>query len=148
MEEAGRRMGLLRDFLVAGLLEAPISSAAAAQWVRIHHKEPVRLELLMPHEEGYEFKAVVTNKVGSPKAILLFHSGRGAQENVFAELKSQCQMDYVPTHRLSGNQVYFLSAVLAHNLYRELQMGARAADRGTMGRCLALWIFAEAATIR
>jgi hypothetical protein len=116
--------------------------------VRVHHKEPVQLELFVPHEEGYEFKAVVTNKVGSPKAILLFHNGRGAQENVFAELKSQCQMDYVPTRRLSGNQVYFLSAVLAHNLYRELQMEVQIAERGTMGKRPALWIFEEAATIR
>jgi hypothetical protein len=116
--------------------------------VRVHHKEPVQLELFVPHEEGYEFKAVVTNKVGSAKGILLFHNGRGAQENEIAELKSQCQMDYVPTRRLSGNQVYFLSAVLAHNLYRELQMGVRGADRGTMSKRPALWLFAEAATIR
>jgi hypothetical protein len=116
--------------------------------VRVHHKEPVQLELFAPHKEGYDFKAVVTNKVGSAKGILLFHNGRGAQENEFAELKSQCQMDYVPTRRLAGNQVYFLSAVLAHNLYRELQMGARAAERGTMSKRPALWIFAEAATIR
>jgi len=102
--------------------------------VRAHHKEPVQLELFVPHKDGYEFKAVVTNKVGSPKAILLFHNGRGAQENVFAELKSQCQMDYVPTRRLSGNQMYFLSAVLAHNLYRELQMEVRVAERSTRGK--------------
>ncbi len=58
--------------------------------VRVHHKEPVQLELFVPHQEGYEFKAVVTNKVSSAKGILLFYNGRGAQENVFAELKSQC----------------------------------------------------------
>jgi len=39
---------------------------------------------------------------------------------VFAELKSQALMHYVPTRRKAGNQVYLLSAVLAHNLNREL----------------------------
>jgi len=34
-------------------------------------------------------------------------------------------MDYVPTRRLSGNQLYFLSAVSAHNLFREPQMTVR-----------------------
>ncbi len=57
-------------------------------------------------------------------------------------------MDYVPSRRLSGNQVYFLSAVLAHNPYRELQMEVRVAERGTRGKRPALWIFEAAATIR
>ena len=51
---------------------------------------------------------------------LAFHNGRGAQEGVFAELKSQTQMDYVPTRTKAGNQAYLFSAVLAHNLNREM----------------------------
>lgn len=76
--------------------------------VRTLKKEPIQLELFAPHEHGYEFKAVITNKPGSAKNILLFHNGRGMQENLFSELKGQCQMDYVPTRRLAGNQLYFL----------------------------------------
>ncbi len=116
--------------------------------VRIHRKEPVQLELFAPYQQGYEFKAVLTTKSGSAKAILLFHNGRGSQENQFSELKSQCQMDYVPTRYLAGNQVYFLSTLLAHNLYRELQMSAHDAQRGTTPKRAAHWIFMEAATFR
>jgi hypothetical protein len=116
--------------------------------VRIHRKEPVQLELFAPYQHGYEFKAVLTTKSGSAKAILLFHNGRGAQENQFSELKSQCQMDYVPTRRLAGNQVYFLSTLVAHNLYRELQMSAGEAQRGATPKRAPHWIFMEAASVR
>ena len=108
----------------------------------------MQLGLFTPHEEGYEFKVIVTNKRGKAKPILLFHNGRASQENQFSELKSQCNMDYVPTRRLSGNQLYFLSAVFAHNLYRELQMTVRRIDRPTTPKRAALWIFEEAASIR
>jgi hypothetical protein len=116
--------------------------------VKKQSKEPVQLELFTPHEEGYEFKVIVTNKRGKAKSILLFHNGRASQENLFSELKSQCGMDYVPTRRLPGNQLYFLSAVFAHNLYRELQMITRGADRPTTPKRAALWIFEEAASLR
>jgi hypothetical protein len=116
--------------------------------VKKQSKEPVQLELFVPREEGYEFKVVVTNKRGTAKPILLFHNGRATQENLFSELKSQCNMDYVPTRRLSGNQLYFLSAVFAHNLYRELQMTSRRTDRQTTPKRAALWIFDETASLR
>jgi hypothetical protein len=116
--------------------------------VKRQRKEPVQLELFTPYQEGYEFKVIVTNKQGKAKTILLFHNGRGAQENIFSELKSQCNMDYVPTRRLSGNQLYYQSAVLAHNLYRELQMTARGVDRSTLAKRPALWVFEDASTIR
>jgi len=116
--------------------------------VRTLKKEPIQLELFAPHEHGYEFKAVITNKPGSAKHILLFHNGRGMQENLFSELKGQCQMDYVPTRRLAGNQLYFLSAVVAHNLFRELEMLRNVAPRFTTAKRAALWVFQEAATIR
>jgi hypothetical protein len=116
--------------------------------VRILKRGPIQLELFAPHQQGYEFKAVITNKLGSAKRILLFHNGRGAQENVFSELKGQCQMDYVPTRRLAGNQLYFLSAVLAYNLYRELEMCRGGSQRGTTAKRAALWVFPEPATMR
>ncbi len=116
--------------------------------VHVLRREPLQLELFAPYEQGYEFKAVLTTKNGSAKAILLFHNGRGAQENQFGELKSHCQMDYVPTRPLAGNQLYFLSALLARNLYRELQMSVYDAHRATTAKRSMLWIFEKAATIR
>jgi len=108
----------------------------------------VQLGLFVPHEEGYEFRVIVTNKRGKAKSILLFHNGRASQENLFSELKSQCNLDYVPTRRLSGNQLYFLSAVFAHNMYRELQMTTRRTDRPTTPKRAALWVFEEAQSLR
>jgi hypothetical protein len=80
------------------------------------YKGPVQLDLFIPYEYGYEFKVIVTNKTLKMKKVAAFHDGRGSQEGIFAELKSHTQMDYVPTRRKAGNQVYLLSAVLAHNL--------------------------------
>ena len=109
--------------------------------VKKQRKEPVQLELFVPHEEGYEFKVIVTNKHGKAKGILFFHNGRASQENVFSELKDQCQMDYVPARRLVGNQWYFLSAVIAHNLFRELHMKCCTRDRATTAKRSPLWSF-------
>ena len=71
----------------------------------------------------------MTNKRTSVQQVVAFHKGRGAQEGVFAEIKSQCQMDYVPVRTLVGNQIYLLSAILAHNLTRALQMESNPAQR-------------------
>jgi hypothetical protein len=76
---------------------------------------------------------IVSNKGLGAKSLLAFHNGRGTQEGLFAELKSQTQLEYVPTRRLIGNQVYVLSAMIAHNLNRELQMIANQRDRHTLG---------------
>jgi len=116
--------------------------------VRHQNKEPIQLNLFVPVEEGFEFKAIITNKTRSEKNILAFHNGRGSQENIFSELKSQCQMDYVPTRRLAGNRVYFLSTILAHNLFRELQMACTRPIRFSFRKRPALWVFPEAQTIR
>ena len=76
----------------------------------------------MPYEYGHELKVIVTNKSVNVKSVVAFHNGRGSQEGIFAELKSQCQMGYVPVRRLTGDQVYLPAGLLAHNLTRELQM--------------------------
>lgn len=78
------------------------------------------LDLFTPYEIGYDFKVIVTNKRTSAKKALIFHNSRGAQEGVFAELKSHMQIDHVPTCKKAGNQTFLLSAILAHNLNREM----------------------------
>jgi len=118
------------------------------QKVKKQNKEPVQLDLFTPNEVGYDFKAIVTNKRSSARNVLRFHNGRGAQENVFGELKSQCQMDYVPVRRLAGNQLYLMSAVLSHNLLRRLQIETAPTQNRTTEKRSPLWQFQEATTIR
>ena len=55
---------------------------------------------------------VITNKTESPGTVLFFHNGRGSQEGILAELKSVAQMDYIPTRRLVGNQIFMMAAIL------------------------------------
>ena len=40
-------------------------------------KEPVQLDLFEPHEYGYEFKVIITNKTLRPRRVAAFHEGRG-----------------------------------------------------------------------
>ena len=114
----------------------------------IRDKEPIQLDLFIPQAYGYEFKVIVTNKKTQARKVVLFHNGRGAQEGVFAELKSQGQLDYVPTKTLAGNQVFLLSAVLAHNLNRDLQMTAYEPSRETTPQRSPLWQFERLETLR
>lgn len=111
-------------------------------------KGPLQLDLFIPQVEGYAFKAVVTNKTISARKVAAFHEGRGAQEAIFGELKSQGQMDYIPVRKLLGNQAYLLATILAHNLSRELQMQVRDQQRGTTEKRAPLWKFERLATVR
>jgi hypothetical protein len=115
---------------------------------RQQYKGAVQLDLFVPYEYGYDFKVIVTNKPISAKKALSFHNGRGAQEGIFAELKSHTQMDYVPTRRKAGNQIYLLSAVLAHNLNREMHMLCYEQDRNTTEKRAPLWRFEQLGTLR
>jgi hypothetical protein len=112
------------------------------------HKGPLQLDLFIPHALGYDFKVIVTNKRARMKKVLAFHNGRGEQEGIFAELKSQCQMDYVPVRTRVGNQLFLFAAVLAHNVTRELQMAASPPHRGTTEKRTPLWIFQQLNTLR
>ncbi len=116
--------------------------------VKKQRKEPVQLDLFIPPQYGYDFKVIVTNKKSSARNVLRFHNGRGAQENIFGELKLQCQMDYIPVRRLAGNQLYLMSSVLSHNLLRVLQMELTQPQKKTTEKRSPLWIFQEANTIR
>lgn len=115
---------------------------------RKQYKGAVQLDLFIPYEYGYDFKVIVTNKRTSAKKVLTFHNGRGAQEGVFAELKSHTQMDYVPTRKQAGNQAFLLSAVLAHNLNREMQMLCLEKARNTTEKRAPLWCFEQLGTVR
>ena len=108
----------------------------------------VQLDLFIPYEYGYEFKVIVTNKALQAKKLVRFHEGRGSQEGIFAALKSQCQMGYVPVRTRVGNQLYLLAGRFAHNLIRELQMTTTPRSRRTTAKRAALWVFEELHTFR
>ena len=92
------------------------------QQVRCQDKAPIQLDLFKPIEYGYEFKVIVTNRNIKPRKVVLFHEGRGSQEGIFSELKTHCQMDYIPVRKQAGNKLYMFAGILAHNLTRELQI--------------------------
>lgn len=111
-------------------------------------KGPLQLDLFEPKSHLYEYQAIVTWKDSGPKAVMDFHHGRGSQEGIFAEAKSHCQMEYVPVRGLCGNQVYCWSAVLAHNLTRELQMQSADRQHRTTPKRRNLWGFETLGTLR
>ena len=115
---------------------------------KIAKKEPIQLDMFIPYEFGYEFKVFITNKVAMAKKVLMYHNGRGNQENVFGELKTQSQMEYIAVRHLYGNQLYMLASIMAHNLNRELQMATRPVERRTTVKRAPLWRFVELATLR
>jgi hypothetical protein len=117
---------------------------------RIHKpiQGPIQLDLFVPIERDWEYKMVMTNKAVSAKAVLLYHKGRGSQEGIFAELKSQGSLDYIPTRREIGNRVYMLSCVIAHTLGREIQMQARLPERPNTPTRACLWVLQKLDTMR
>ena len=111
-------------------------------------KGPLQLDLFEPVEFGYDYKCVITNKTCSIKSAVAFLEGRGSQEDVFGELKSQGSLAYVPCRRQAANQSYMLCSIMAHNLCRELQMSTWERLRDTTEKRPALWIFEKIQTLR
>ena len=111
-------------------------------------KGPVQLDLFEPYEYGYEFKVIVTNKDLKAAHLVDYHGGRGSQEGVFGELKTQCQMDYIPVRKRCGNETYLLASLFAYNLIRDLQMQLEPPTRATTRKRAALWQFERVSTIR
>ena len=111
-------------------------------------KGPLQLDLFEPYAYGYEFKVIVTNKDLSAAGVVSYHEGRGSQEGVFGELKSQCQMDYIPVRTRRGNETFLLASLLAFNLIRDLQMQLEPPPRTTTRGRATLWPFEQVATIR
>ena len=114
---------------------------------RVGHqnKKPIQPDLFQPVEYGCEFKVIVTNKRTDPRNIIAFHEGRGSQEVIPAELKTHCQMDYVPIRILVGNQLDMFAGILARNITHELQIPPR---RGTTPKRTVLRRFRKMGTLR
>jgi hypothetical protein len=145
---------LNRDVSYFELKWKPKSWPRRYRFLAVRTRQPIRrqgsvqLDLFVPYAYGYEFKVIVSNKAISARSVVAFHNGRGAQEAVFAELKSQGQLEYVPTRKLAGNQVYFFASILAYNLNRELQMEVCEPQRSTTPKRSTLWPFKKLSTIR
>jgi hypothetical protein len=112
------------------------------------NKEPIQLDLFLPHEYGHDFKVIITNKTLEADRVVAFHEGRGSQEGIFGELKTNCQMGYVPVRTRAGNQLYLLAGLFAHNLTCELQMATTPPQRNTTANRAALWAFEKLNTLR
>lgn len=118
------------------------------QLVAEHQRGPLQLELFEPVDPQVRFSVILTNKHGRAKSILGFHHGRGTQEGLFAEAKSNAQLDYIPVRSLHGNQLFRQAALLAHNLTKEIQMQTLDRERLTSDSRPALWEFLSLRTFR
>lgn len=118
------------------------------QKVLLQRKGELQLDLFEPREQDYDFKVIVTNKTETAKTILLFHNGRGAQENIFAQSKTQTQLDYTPTNNLNANRAFIAAVMMTHNLSQEVQMFAKVAVRNTTAKRCTRWVFEKIGTFR
>jgi hypothetical protein len=118
------------------------------QKIQKQRKGPLQLDLFEPISYDYDYKVIITNKTSSAKKVLMFHNGRGSQEGIFAEGKTHAALDYIPSRRLYGNQLFNWAAILAHNLGRELQMRTKPKSRGTTEKRSPKWIFQSLGTIQ
>lgn len=121
-------------------------------FVRDRQKEQskgvIQLDLFKPHDFNYRYKVIVTNKATQARHVVEYHEGRGTQEGLFAELKTEAALSYVPCNTWNANKLFLLCNVVAHNLTRELQMRYRERDRGTTVKRPALWKFSKIGTLR
>lgn len=115
---------------------------------RVRRKGPLQLDLFEPVDHDFEYKAIVTNKAIGAAAIVQFFNGRGIQEQVFGEAKQDASLGYVPCKRLTANQIFVLSTMLAHNLGRELQLQAEPERRRTTPTRAAVFVLRGLGTLR
>ena len=111
-------------------------------------KGPLQLHLFEPMDFDYDYKVIVTNKSESAKSVVLFHNGRGSQEAVFGDAKSDAALDVIACKRLCANQVFTISAMMAHNLSREMQMLAKPSSPRARAKRPAAWKFEKLDAIR
>lgn len=111
-------------------------------------KGELQLDLFEPRDWKYDYKVIVTNKKVAVRTVTRYHEGRGSQEGIFAELKTDVAMGHIPVRKRNGNQAYLLAGLMAHNLVRELQMRESPPERGTNGARAAIWVFEQVGTLR
>lgn len=118
------------------------------QEVAKQHKGELQLDLFEPRASKYEYKVIVSNKGTKAKWLTRYHEGRGSQEGLFGELKTDVAMGHVPVRTRNGNEAYLLAGLMGHNLLRELQMRQSPPQRSTTAGRTALWAFEQIGTLR
>ena len=112
------------------------------------HKGPLQLDLFEPRDFNYDYKVIVTNKTESAKTVVLFHNGRGSQEAIFGDAKTDAALNVIPCRRLAGNQIFTICAMMAHNLSREIQMLAQPSAPRSLAKRPAVYVFERLDTLR
>lgn len=115
---------------------------------RKQHKGPLQLHLFEPRDFNFDYKVIVTNKRESAKSVILFHNGRGSQEAIFGDAKTDAALNVIPSKRLGGNQIFTLCSMMAHNLSRELQMLSSRPVFRSQPKRPAAWTFERLDTLR
>lgn len=68
-------------------------------------------------EYRYHYYVIATNAYDKdPQEIIHFHNQRGNSENYNKELKNGYGLEYVPTHDIKANEVYFKLGILSYTL--------------------------------
>jgi hypothetical protein len=116
--------------------------------VKSQQKGPLQLHLFEPRDLHFDYKVIVTNKTESAKSVVLFHNGRGSQETLFGDAKTDVALDVLPSRRLAGNQIFTLCAMMAHNLSREIQMLVSPSAPRSLPKRPAHWRFEKLDSIR
>jgi len=154
MVESRKRWSSKKEF---GYFEADWSPGSWAQGYRLicvrteqmeQRKGPLQLDFFEPYDWDYQYQVIMTNKTQSAKKVIEYHRGRGSQEKIFAQAKSQMNMGHIPVKTLNGNKLYCIASILAHNLNHELQMNSKERDRGTTEKRASLWSFEGIASLR
>lgn len=97
--------------------------------VQHESRKNFQLDLFTPDDGHFEYYAVATNMTLGLSALFAFVCGRGAQEKTLAELKGEFALDVVPTNHYGANSAWQQLSVLAHNLFRNVQLDTGAAPK-------------------
>jgi hypothetical protein len=116
--------------------------------VKSQQKGPLQLHLFEPRDLHFDYKVIVSNKTESAKRVVQFHNGRGSQESIFGDAKTDAALDVLPSRRLPGNQIFTLCAMMAHNLSREIQMLASPCASRSLPKRPAQWAFEKLDSLR
>jgi len=114
----------------------------------LQHKGPLQLDLFEPLDFEYTYSAVLTNKATSAASVVEFHAGRGSQEGLLGELKSQLHADAVPFRTQEANALSTWASIFAHNFLRHIQMANGERRKANTWNRSAMWNIRKAGSIR